>query len=272
MHSARQLMFLLIALLLLLLPPVTAAAASFEFTVTAKTAFDKMLTASDKATASKLTKQFADLQALQKQDTEWDTKINNLHYRNDEAILLTRARIKEIDAAKLAKLDAEVKKAKDKYQPLFDLYDSLNQQLKVAKSFKNKTLVSLLQPQVETTKAVVQLAKQDIRNKEAALKSAKTAATASMKKIKEILATIDSVKVKIKAAKSTVSSTNKQFKTEGTILNQVVRKGDTTAALSSFTRLIAFMRQIIEQKQKTYSCEQQISAIIAKADTQMAAK
>ncbi|CAM4378214.1 hypothetical protein L1N85_24990 [Paenibacillus alkaliterrae] len=272
MRIIHKLTVSLLILLLTLISPIAASAASFEFTVTAKTAFDKMKAAANQATASKLTTQYAELQAVQKKAIEWDTKIDELHYRNEEAILGTRQRIKEIDAAKLSRLESDVVQAKKKYEPLFDLYDSLRQQLSLAKSYKNKWLVSVLNPQVETAKAAVQLAKLDIRGKEAALKTAKAAAAKAMKKLRDQLTGIDKIKIKIKAAKSSISSTNKHFRTETSILNQVVRKGNSTAALSSFARLLSFMKQINEQKQKMYAYEQQIMDVIAKVDAQLGMK
>ncbi|MBD2871337.1 hypothetical protein [Paenibacillus arenilitoris] len=272
MFSVQKLTLSMLVLLFLLLAPAAATAASFEFTVTAKAAFDKMKAAADKTTSAKLASQYAQLQAVQKQEIEWEAKINTLHYRNEEAVLGTRNRIKAIDAAKIAKLEADVVQTKKKYEPLFDLYDSLKQQLSLAKSLKDKWLVGVLNPQVETAKAAAALAKADIRGKEAALKAAKADAAKAMKKIKDVLAGIDAVKIKIKASKSSVSSLKKQFKTETTILNQVVRKGDPTASVSSFTRLLAYMKQINEHRQKHYAYEQQISAIIAKADAQLKAR
>ncbi|RCW48004.1 hypothetical protein [Paenibacillus prosopidis] len=272
MYSVQKLTLSLLVLFLFIICPAAATAASFEFTVTAKTAFDKMKASSDQATAAKLASQYAQLQTVQKQDIDWDAKINKLHYQNEEAELSTRKRIKEVDTAKLQKLEDDVIQTKEKYEPLFDLYEALKQQLSIAKSFKDKQLANMLSPQVETTKAAVQLAKMDIRSKEAALKAAKAAAAKTMKKIRDTLSDADTIEVKIKAAKSSVSSIKKQFTTETSILNQVVRKGDSTATLSSFTRLLSFMKQITEQKQKMYAYEQQIKAVIAKAETQMAVK
>ncbi|WP_424768496.1 hypothetical protein [Paenibacillus sp. sgz302251] len=269
MHTVPKPTALLLILLLIALYPTAVSASSFEFTVTAKSAFDKMKAAADKATTSKLTSQYTALQTVQKQTIQWDTKINDLHYRNEDAELTTRQRIKEVDANKLRKLEADVSRAKKQYQPLFNHYDTIRQQLSIAKSYQSKTLVSILNPQVETTKAAVQIAKQDIRSKEAALKAAKATATKTMKRIKDILIESDKVNIKIRSAKSAISTQKKQFTTETKILNQVVRKGDATATLSSFTRLISFTKQVNEQKQKIFAYEQQISSVIAKANVQL---
>lgn len=274
MYPVQKLKLLvsLFIILLIVSSPITALAASFDFTITAKTAFDKMTAAANKTTADKLTQQYAELKNLQKQDINWDTTINELHYQNEEAVLLARKKIKEIDAPKLLKLAAEVEQAKKKYDPLFNTYDTLNQQLKVARSIKNKTLISLLAPQVETVKVAVQVAKLDIRNKEAIYRTAKEETANAMKKTKDILAGIDPLKVKIKAEKGSVSSTKKHFSTEVNVINQVARKGDSTATLSSFIRLISLQRQIIAQKQKMYAYEQQIATVIVKTNAQIAGK
>ncbi|MGO4548413.1 hypothetical protein AB4Z29_26850 [Paenibacillus sp. 2TAB23] len=269
MRTVPRLTVFWLAVMLLLASPSAISAASFEFSVTAKTAFDKMRGAADKSTAAKLSAQYSELQSTQKLLIDWDTRIDKLHYQNEEAVLATRKGIKEIDADKLLKLESAVAQAKKKYVPLFQLYDSLNQQLSIAKSFKDKLAVSILKPQVETTRAAVQLAKLDIRSKEAALKSAKSHTADTIKKLRNQLSGIDPLKVKIKAAKSTISTVKKQFSTETSLLNQVVKKGDAAGSSNSLARMLAFIKQINEQKQKNYSYEQQTMVIIAKVDAQL---
>lgn len=266
-----RIVFKMMAALLLLfalLSPASASAAPFEFTPTAKAAFDKMTAAASKATAAKLTSQYAELQRAQKLSIEWDAKIDQLHYRNEEEALAARQRIREVDAAKLQRLQEELAQTKKKYEPLFALYDSLRQQLSLAKSMKDKWLAGVLSPQIDTAKAAVQLAKLDIRSKEAALKKAKADAAKTMKKLRDMLAGADPLKIKIKAAKSAAGHVKKQFQTEASILNRVVRKGDSTASLSSFARMLGYMKQINGERQKIYGYEQQIAGIIAKVNSQ----
>lgn len=269
MKTASRLAVFGLVLLFLLAVPSVLSAASFEFSATAKTAFDKMKSAADKTTAAKLTSQYAELQSVQKQTIDWDSRIDKLHYQNEEAVLATRKRIKEIDANKLLQLESAVTQTKKKYEPLFRLYDSLNQQLSIAKSFKDKLATSLLKPQVETTRAAVQLAKLDIRSKEAALKEAKANTAKSIKKLRDQLSGIDAIKLKIKASKSSISSIKKYFTTETSILKQAVKKGDAAASSSSLTRMLAYIKQINEHKQKTYAYEQQTTSIIAKVEAQI---
>jgi len=271
MQSVSKLTVVMLVILLAFLSSATIAAASFEFSVTAKTAFDKMKGAADKGTSAKLTSQYAELQASQKLTIDWDMRIDKLHYQNEETVLATRKRIKEVGAEKLIQLEAAVLQTKKKYEPLFNLYDSLNQQLNLAKSFKDKWLINVLKPQVETTKAAVQLAKLDIRSKETTLRTAKASTAKTIKDLRDLLSGTQPLEVKIKASKSVISSIKKQFTTEASILNQVLKKGDSTATMSSFTRMLAYTKQINEQKQKIYAYEQQTMSLIAKVDTQIAA-
>ncbi|XEC94746.1 hypothetical protein AB6A23_26250 [Paenibacillus tarimensis] len=269
MPFTRKLIIYFLAVLLVLAGPAAAAAAPFEFTITVKKAFDKMTAGTNQTTAAKLNKLYADLQTIQKEDLNWDKKISEIHYRNEENALLVRKRINEIDSAKIARLEAELVRTKDRYKPLFALYESLKQQLKTVKAMKNKEMTSVLRTQVDNVKAAVHLAKQDIRAKEAALKAAKSARAQTKKRIRSILADINPVKVKIKAEKSNVSRIKKQFTAETKLLNQAVRKGEVTASMNSFSRLLRSMRLIIGHKSNILSYEQRISAIIAKALAQL---
>lgn len=271
MQTVSKRTAIMLVLLLVFLCPPSLAAAPFELSVTAKTAFDKMTVAADRATSLKLTSQYAELQAVQKQTIEWDLRIDKLHYQNEEAEIASRKRIKDVDADKLSKLEATLVQTKKKYEPLFVLYDTLNQQLNLAKSLKNKGLASILSPQVEAAKVAVQLAKADIRSKDTALRTAKASTTKTTKDFREHLSEIDPIEVKIKASKSVISNTNKQFTTEASILNQVVRKGDSTATLSSFISMLTHTKQINEQKQKIYAYEQQVMSLITKVDARIVA-
>jgi len=258
-----------LALILLLVSTAPAAyAAVFELPVTIKAAFDKMAAAADQTTSSKLKTGYSSLIAVQKQDIEWDDKINALHYSNEEKLITVKQRMKSIDAAKIAKLEEEVKKTEEKYKPLFALHDSLTKQLSRAKSAKNKTLTAMLQSQTDASKLAVKIAKDNIKSKKDALKDAKTAASIKSKAIKATLTEVDKLKVKIKAAKSSVSSIKKQFTAETNTLKTAVRNSDSSSSLKSLNRLSGYMTQIIEQKKKIHGYETEISAIIAKANKQ----
>jgi len=258
----------LAGLLMLTLIPPAVNAAMFELPVTIKAAFDKMTAAADRSTSIKLSNGYSGLLSIQKQEMEWDEKINKLHYNNEEKLLAVRQRIKDLDAAKLIKLEDEIKKTEKKYEQLFSFHSTLTNQLKVAKSAKNKTLTAVFQAQVNASKIAVQLAKDDIKMKKTALKEAKSFVTKKTKAIKTTLAEVDKLKVKIRASKSTVSSTNKQFTSETNALKTASRNSDATNSVKSLSRLTGFKEQIIAEKKKMFSYEEQIAAVIVKANKQ----
>ncbi|MHA6482258.1 hypothetical protein ACX1C1_10210 [Paenibacillus sp. strain BS8-2] len=247
----------------------TATAAAFEFTPTAKAAFDKMLAGAASSVSHSLKKQHADLQALQKQDAEWDTKISTLHYQNEEFENKLRKAIREIDAVKIKALEAASAALKKQNEPLFKLYESQRSQLSLARSLKNKELISFLNMQVEITKAAVQAAKNKQSSKDAALKQAKADASAKMKLIRDMLGAIETAESRIKTFKSTASTYKSLFTTESKVLGAAVRSGDTNTTAASFIRMIAYQRQMIVQKMNIHTYEGVIASTIAQADKKL---
>lgn len=269
MRATNSIALTLLVALLCLIAPVSAAAAPFEFTVTAKKAFDNMIATENRTTSAQLNKLYSDLKTAQQQELNWDQQIDKVKFRNQENDSTLRKQIREINADKIKLLEQKVQSSKVKYEPLFETYDLQRKQLSLAKAAKNKELTSFMNARVEITKAAVQIAKQDIRNKEADLKTAKSAASAKAKDIRGILAEGDTAKVKIREAKSSISTFKKQLTAETKVLNQVVRKSEAAATIASFNNMLRYQKQINEQKSKIHTYEGQISGIIAKAKKQM---
>lgn len=268
-YSMKTLLLACTAILLSLALSAVAAAAPFEFTPTAKKAFDKMLAGATSSVSSSIKKQHAELQTLQKQDAEWDARISTLHYNNEEKEDKLRKAIREIDAAKIKALEAAAAALKKQHEPLFKLYDSQKSQLSLARSFKFKELTSFLNMQVEVTKAAVQTAKKKQSDKTAEIKKAKADANAKMKAIRDMLGTNATNETRIKAAKATAGTYKSLFTTESKVLGGAVRSGDTTATSSSFIRMIAYQRQIIVQKVNIHTYEGRIAATIAQAEAKL---
>lgn len=273
MIASRKWTVWLAALLFVAIASTAAApaaqAAPFELSVTYKAAFDKMTAGADKTTAATLKQLYSDLLTSEKQAAAWDTKINALHAGNTQTESDTRAKIKEVDAAKLAKLKAEADKTRAKYEELFALYDSLSSQLRIAKSLDSKAAVAILQPQVDVLKASVALAKEDIRGKDAAYKAAKTAASKKIASLKATLEGVEKHEAGIKTAKSTIGTVKKLFNAETKTVKDALKKGDTGRTRDSLARLLAYSKQIVEQKSKIYGFEQQIAAVIANTNKQI---
>lgn len=258
-----------LAFLLSLPFSMPALAASFEFTATAKAAFDKMLAGAGPSVSAALKKQHAELQSLQKEDLDYDARIGTLHYKNEEKEGKLRKAIREIDAAKIKALENASASLKKQNEPLFRLYDTQRTQLSLIKSLKNKDLTAAMSMQVEITKAAVQAAKKKQSDKDAELKRAKADANAKMKQLRGMLDANDATESKIKAAKSLISVYKKQFTAEGKVLSSAVRGKDTIATAASFTRIIAHQRQILVQKYLILSYEERIAAAISLVETKL---
>jgi hypothetical protein len=258
----RLYVILLFIIMLAIAAPTSMLAAPAQLSITAKSALEKVISNADANTANSLRLQYSTLLTSQEQEQVWDGKIKTMHYKNEEALIIVRKQIKLIDADKLIKLDTQVKQTKERYKPLFDSYTSLNKQIDVARILKNKELNSLLRSQADVMKIAVQLARQDIRNKEDMFKTAKDSMTKNAKKLRADLSDIDPIKVKIKSERSQMDKSKQRFTSEWKTLNSSVKKGDAKSILSSLTSLIATAKQVNEHKLTIYGYEDKINGIL----------
>ncbi|MGF7048944.1 molybdopterin converting factor small subunit [Paenibacillus sp. DS2015] len=272
MSLTRRFIILLMALTLLTLSPLTVMASSLELSASAQSAFNTMLSSTDSSSAATLKKRYSEVLNLQQKHLEWDTKIESIHFVNEEVIINLRKQIKQIDEDKLSKLDTQLKQARERYKPLFTLYTALNQQITMANKVKNKELSTALKSQVSTMKVAVQMARIDVANKVSALQLAKSQTAKTKKSLRNMLGARDPIKVQIKAAKSTVSASKKQLTSETTLFKQVVKKGEVNNTLKSLERMLLCSQQIFELKEKIYTLENKITTIHAQVKSQIATK
>lgn len=259
---------IVLTLLLALIAP-SASASTYELTSTSKTALTQMIAKSDQSTANKLEQQYKQVQANQTQEAQLDERIRTLHYANEEQIARLRNAIRQIDDRKIQQLDQQLQQTKARYKPVMDMNAALNKQITAAKPLKNKELNTRLKTQSDQLKWAVQVARDDIRNKEQALKTAKSNKSKTTKKLRDMLAAIDPIKVQVRSAKSTISATKKHAATAWKHANQSIRKGDATAALSAFGTLVSVSRQLNNEKQKQHGLEVKISEVVTKVQREM---
>jgi hypothetical protein len=266
----RRIAVLLLAMLIGITAPTALLAASMEFTASIKAAWDKTVAKADNTLKAKLNVLYTDFTSLKVQEQNTGEEIDTIHYANEQAELALRKQIKLIDAEKLKQLENQVKAARDRYKPLFEMYSSLNQQITAARALKNKSLNAILRSQADSMKIAVQLARQDIKAKVDALKAAKALASQKMKKQREILAGADPLEIEIKAQKSAISSTKKRAFSSWTAFTQAVKKLEASAAYGSFSSVVSYNRQVTYQKQNIQTLEKRISDIISNAKKQLA--
>lgn len=260
---------LLLALAVSIAVPGSARAAAIELTAPIKADFDKTVAVAGGATATKLKQSYPSLQALLKEDLQLGAQIKALHYANEEAMIALRKAIRDIDRAKLDKLEAEVEQIKAKYKPLFDGYTALNKQISAARALKSKTLNAALGIQADAMKMATQLARDNIRAKEAALKAAKTAAAAAIKAARETLGATDAIKVQIQAYKSAAALPRKSQSPVWTNFKYAIKKQDVRSAADALETLVSLAKQIAEKQRQALAAEQKIAGIILKTKTQI---
>lgn len=259
---SRLHVILLFIIMLMIIAPTVVLAAPAQLSATAKSALEKVISNTDAKVASSLRLQYSSLLTAQEQELVWDAKVKTLHYQNEEALIIILKQIKLMDSDKLNKLDTQVKQTKERYKPLFDSYTSLNQQIKVARILKNKKLNSLLRSQADVMKIAVQLARQDIRNKEDLFIKAKDTKAKAVMKLRSALSDIDPIKVKIKSERSRIDKPKQRFNSEWKTLNSSLKKGDAKSILNALSSLIVIAKQVNEHKVTIYGYEKKINDIL----------
>ncbi|TMV45671.1 hypothetical protein FE783_28735 [Paenibacillus mesophilus] len=260
----RKLTAVLLAFWIAAFASAAANAASYELSASQKTAFDK-LAGSD----PRLDAQYAELIGLQQQDKDWEVWTKAAGSRNDEALSDLRRDVAAIDSALLDKLKAEMEQTKERYKPILDSYTALNKQISAAKSLPGKELTSFLRMRADSMKILVQLAKLEIKAKEAAYRTAKDSATAKQKKVRAAMADIDPLEAAIKAEKSSTGAVKKRFADNWKAFTPLVKKGEAHSLSATLDNLLADFRLVVVHKQNLYNLEIQISGAIETAKAQL---
>ena len=252
-------------------PAHTFAASIVHLTPSIKASFDTTAGAADASTKSRLTNLYAELAMLQIQHDNREERIRVLHYKNEQMLILVRQQIKEIDAGVVSPLEAQLKSVKERYQPLFDQYSSLLRRISIARNLKDKNLNAVLKAQGDAMKVLVQLARQDIRDKEARLKAAKETRSLKIASARKTINSIESSQTGIKAEKNVVTALNKRLTADWSSFKSAIRKPNPAIASQSLSSLVSIFRQIASSQQKIEEMEQRIAGVIEKTKAQIGA-
>jgi hypothetical protein len=112
-------------------------------------------------------------------------------------------------------------------------------------------------------KIVVQMARQDIRDKETLLKAAKDTRTQKIAAARKTLAGIESPQISIKSQKSAASALNKRLTADWSDFKAATRKQNSALTGQSLSSMVSGYRQIAANKLKIIELEQKIAGIIA---------
>jgi hypothetical protein len=242
------------------LAAAAASVASFQPT------FEKLAADADATGKVTLLTQYGELATLESDITKQTAEVKKKQYANEERLKAIKQKIKQIDAAKLERLKKETEQVRKKYQPLFESYKSLNNQADTASSLGAKKLATGLRKQASLLKLPQQLARLDIKNKDAALKTAKSKAAEAGKKVKDTLAKIDSLKIKLKASRSTAAAHKSSYSPVWTSFRSAVKKKELKSAKAGLPSLISLSRKQLEQLQQQAKLEDEINTILASAE------
>lgn len=242
-----------------------ASASATVITASVQASFDLTAATADSTARARLKSQYSELSVLSADYDRRELQIRALHEQNTRALLAVREAIKNIDQATVTRLATAVTSTKEHYQPLFDQYSALNKRITLLKGLKDKTLNSVLKAQSEAMKLLVGLARQEIRDKEALLKSAKDTRAQKIAAARKTLAGIESEQISIQSQKSAASALNKRLTADWSDFKSAIRKQNSALAGQSLSSMISGYRQIASSKQRIIGHEQNISGIIAAA-------
>ncbi|WP_313640530.1 hypothetical protein [Paenibacillus sp.] len=270
MKILKSVPLLLLTVLLLLSTSTGAFAASTtELTPSIQAAFDLTAATAESSARVKLTTLYNDLSTLKLQYDHREEQIRILHYNNEQALIVVRQQIKGIDLEAVTRLETTVKSCKQRYQPLFDQYSALTKRISIAKGFKDKTLNAVLRAQGDAMKILVQLARQEISDKQNQLNAAKKTRTQKIAEARKTLSGIESPQITIKSNKSVITSLNKRISADWSDFKAAIRKQNLTLTTQSLSSLVSGYRQIATHKQKVIELEQKVSIVIANTKKQI---
>ncbi|RKN60782.1 hypothetical protein [Paenibacillus ginsengarvi] len=248
-----------------------AMAAGYELTATAKKSFDTMTAAAGAGMQTRLNKQYKEWLELQQHIRDREEGTSTLRRSNDEALKAVREKIKRIDEEKLAPLKQAVDGAKERYKPLLDSYTAVNKQIAAAKPLQSKELNTMLRLQADSLKFPVQLAKQDIKAKDAAYRTAKEKTAAKQKKVRETLEAIEALRDTSQAEKASASAVKKTIDADWKTFSSLLKQNDANASSERLAAMMTQLEQHARHKMNMYNAEKKIEAIIEKANGQLPA-
>jgi hypothetical protein len=253
------------ALLLFASMSTAAAAASYELSKTVKKSFDAMTESAGGKLRTQLNGQYGKWLELQERIRGSEAELKSLQQANDESLKAIRERIKRIDEDKIAPLKQSAAETKERYKPLLDSYTAVNKQIEAARPLQNKELNAMLRMQADSLKIPVQLARSDMKAKDAALKAAKDAAAAKQKKARDTLEAIEAHEEAIKAEKTAAAAVKKSLDADWKTFAPLVKQGDANGSSEKLAAMLDRLEQLARHKTNMVEAENKIAAVIEKA-------
>ncbi|MBB6023478.1 hypothetical protein HNR77_004578 [Paenibacillus sp. JGP012] len=242
----------------------TAYGEGLELNVNAQKAWDTVLNKADASAKRSLLQAYESAGKWKTQEGVWQQKIKQLHKANADELVQLRKAIRETDAVKLTALQKSLEDTQVRYEPLFNLYRSLNQQMSAAKAVQNKEWRAALHAQAETLKPLVKLAREDIRTRKASLAEARKQKNAEIKRLRTMLIETTAVKKQIQTAQKQVSLARERYASVLRSFKQILKKVEPARTLTALNSLAAAAEKWASARQNIYTLEQKVSEIYVK--------
>ncbi len=240
-------------------------AASFTFSATAKTKFDKLTEASTVSNKEQLQAQYAQLQTSSRTEQNLILQAKTLHTNNQQAEKQLRSKLQLHNQSQIKKQEADIAATKKRLAPIIQLYETHNKQVKVLKSVKpvNKQLLQMMTSTLAISKAAADQAKKEIRAKETKLKELRSTIHQQKKQLRAELAQTGVWAGKIKTAKSIISAANKQYTATRKELLQAVNQQQAADTLNALKTMNRQADSITKQYTQIIDFEKEKSSLLA---------
>lgn len=253
-----------------MLLPAAASAAKIEVTASVKAQFDRTAAAAQPAMRSRLQSQYGKLLTARNQRESWELAVKQSRYLNDEQEAAIRRSLRDLDADKIKSLERQVEQAKLHAKPASEMYTAAKRLASAAKSSGQKTLYTYYRNRADTLKLAADLARDEVKRKEEALRTAKRARTDRAKQIRAVLAEREKLNARIKAERAALTVPNRRIGEVWKNFKTAVKAEDSARTASALTQLIADHETIVAVNKRIHAHERSAAEVINRARRMLA--
>ncbi|WP_342554507.1 hypothetical protein [Paenibacillus sp. FSL R7-0652] len=237
--------------------------------VNAEKAWNTVLDKADAQTRRSLQQSYESAGKWKIQKEMWEQKTKQLRTENAAVLVQLKKRIRDTDAAKLAALQETLEHTQARYEPLFQLYTSLNKQRSAAKAVQNKEWSAAVRAQTDKLKSIVQLAREDIRAKKKDLAEARKRKNTEVKRLRTMLKGTGTVKKQIQTARKQVSLSRERYSNVLRSFKQTLKKGQPARVLNALGSVVSSAERWASANRNLYTLEQKVTAIYVKVSQEI---
>jgi chromosome segregation ATPase len=206
---------------------------------------------------------YTQLLDLRVKDKDLAAKMKAQDNQNDNALKALRTNENAADIQIIKDTEAKNKAILASNQSLLDQFKSLEKQYKQARAAKDEKGSVTLRIQINTLKSQVKAVQDQIKANNNDIKATKQKVEAARNQLKILLDPIKAIGLQMKQQWSDIKGLEQQKEDSWKSFNKAVNSGDANSAFTALTQIVTLKKQIMDDKQKVYSEEQQITIIIS---------